>query len=726
MSQKSTGVQTIVCVDDDTLMLQSLREQLLRGLGKSCDIELASSGEEALQLLADLAAEGVDVPLLISDQNMPGMRGAELLARAHERDPAMIKILLTGQADVDAVSYAVNQANLYRLLTKTWQESDLVLTVKEALRRVNQERELARQTATVNLSHRRLEQSMELLRATMDATLDGLLVLDRQGEPVQINRQLAELWAIPEALARPDAGQALLAHLRSRLKDGVAILLDPLGGPDAPTVLALSDGRAIEYQCRAHRLHGEQVGTVYSFRDVTERQRSAALIHHQALYDRLSGLPNRYQFDDRLAQAIARARVTQGSLAVLFVDLDHFKRINDSLGHDVGDELLKCVAERLACCLREGDMIARWGGDEFTVLLPSLQTPDEPAVVARRILASLGSPMQLGERALQVSASIGMATYPADGQDGQSLLKNADLALYRVKAEGRNGFQRFAECPRASAGGHSGLTLETELRGALERGELLLHYQPQVDARTGLITDVEALLRWHHPQFGWIGPDTFVPIAEQTGLIVPIGEWVLRTACHQAADWHAQGFGEMRVAVNLSAVQFERCRLEEVVAQALADSGLAPTHLELEITEAIALRNMASTVKTLLALQASGVSIALDDFGCGYASLSYLRQLPCQTLKIDRSFIRELASGSKDAAIISALVALGAGLGLRVVAEGVETVAVKELLQRLGCRTMQGYLFSRPVDAQALTALLRGQRPRPRQPQPAEWIADTV
>ncbi len=700
---------TIVCVDDDLPMLRSLREQLLRGLGDGCAIELASSGVEALQLLADLAAEGAPVPLLISDHIMPGMRGAELLKRAHRCYPKMLTILLTGQADVDAVSHAVNQANLYRLITKPWHEGDLIRTVKEALRCVDQDLQLAQRTAALAASSHRLEHSMRLLQATMDATLDGLLVLGDDGMPVQINRQLVELWKLPETLANSLEGPALLDHLRSQVRDPATMSLDARGGPDELTVLDLKDGRAVEYLSRAHLMHGEQVGTVYSFRDVSERERSARLIRHQALHDTLSGLPNRLQFSQALDRAVAHAGSTNGGLAVLFVDLDHFKRVNDALGHDFGDRLLRCAADRLSGCLREGDLIARWGGDEFTVLAPTIRNADEAATLARRILGALEAPFLLDEMSLQISASVGVASYPVDGEDGNALLRRADMALYRAKEEGRNGFQCFRRSAFSDIGANAGLSLENELRRAIEGGELLLHYQPQIDTRTGLVTGIEALARWPHPEHGWIEPDVFIPIAERTGMIMALGEWVLHTACNQAVDWRDKGLGDHCIAVNLSAVQFDRCNLEAVIMRELARSGLAARSLELEVTEAVALRHIDSTVSTLAALQRSGIRIALDDFGTGYSSLTYLKRLPCDTLKIDRSFIDRLEIGSKDAAIIRALVALAEGLDLRIVAEGVETQQVSDVLQRLGCWTMQGYLLGHPVGAHEMTALLRRQ-----------------
>lgn len=714
-------VPTIVCVDDDLPMLRTLREQLRRGLGKHCDVEVASGGHEALQLLAELTAEGVHVPLLISDHNMPGMRGATLLASAHALYPDLLTILLTGQADIDAVSHAVNQGNLYRLLAKPWHEADLIGTVKEALRRVDLDRQLAQRTAALAASSDKLERSLRLLQATMDATPDGLLVLGRDGLPLQINRQLAELWSLPGPIVQDPAQAALLDCLRSQLQDAGVLQLDAQADARAPMVLALKDGRAVEYSSLPYRVHGERIGAVYSFRDVTERERSARRIRHQALHDTLSGLPNRLQFGQALDQAIVQARDTGDCLAVLFLDLDHFKRINDSLGHDVGDRLLQAAAARLSQCLRTGDLIARWGGDEFTVLAPKVRSADEAEALAGRILQALETPFVLDGVPLQISASVGVARYPADGEDGQSLLRRADMALYKVKDGGRNGMRSFRHSEFAELEQDAGLSLENDLRSAIERGELELHYQPQIDTRTGRITKVEALARWHHARRGWIGPDVFIPIAERTGAIVALGQWVLDTACRQAAQWRAQGLDQACVAVNLSAVQFDRCDLQAVVLRALSASGLPTQALELEVTEALALRHMTTTSATLAALRQAGVRVALDDFGTGYASLTYLKQLPFDTLKIDRSFVDGLQAGSADAVIIGALVALVAladGLGLDLVAEGVETQQVCDELQALGCRTMQGYLFSRPLAAAAMTEFWHARATTPATPAP--------
>jgi diguanylate cyclase (GGDEF)-like protein len=604
---------------------------------------------------------------------------------------------------VEAVAQAVNRAGLYRLLTKPWLESDLTLTVKEALRRVQQERQIAQHAQA-------LEQSLQLLHATMDATLDGLLALDGDGTPVHMNAQLVDLWRVPQQLAHVRAGGALLDALRRQVLPPCTLELDAGRGPAVPTVVELTDGRLVEYLSRAYVLQGRRGGTVFSFRDVTVRERSAQRLRHQALHDSLSGLPNRLQFNEALDRAVRASRATGSGLAVMFIDLDDFKRINDSLGHDFGDQLLKRVADRLSGCMRHGDLIARWGGDEFTVLATNLRDAQESAVLASRIVEVLEQPFLVGEETVQVSGSVGVASYPNDGEDGAALLQRADMALYRAKEEGRNGFQFFRHSEFAELGGSGGMALETELRAAIRHGELQLHYQMQFDAASGRVTGVEALARWPHSRHGWIAPGVFIPMAERTGAIVALGEWALETACRQAASWRALGLDFGRIGVNLSALQFTRGDLPGTVRRVLADSGLDPAMLELEVTEAVALRHVGAAAETLRTLRQMGVQVALDDFGTGFASLTYLRQLPCDTLKIDRSFTSELEHGGKDAEIVRALTQLADGLHLRIVAEGVETRHVADLLQGLGCRVMQGYLFARPLPAADATALLQAAR----------------
>lgn len=710
MPESTITRPTIVCVDDDVPLLHSLREQLLRGLDRTCDVELATNGAEALKLLEELAADGVPVPLIICDQLMPGMRGVDVLASAHRLYPELLTVLLTGQADMGAVSKAVNQANLYRLLTKPWQEQDLVLTVKEALRRTQQDHALAQRGAELAAANEHLEQSLQMLQATMDATPDGLLVLGRDGQPLLVNRRFVEMWSVPQEIADAKPGAALLEHLRGQFVEPELLALGAGGEPLLPVVAQCTHGRAMEFSGRPFLLRGQSAGAVYGFRDVTERERHARKMRHQALHDILTGLPNRLQFMQALDEALVEASATGTALSVMFVDLDHFKRINDTLGHESGDRLLTLVGQRLARCVRGSDMVARWGGDEFTILLRRDAVENNISNMAQRIMDALLEPVSLDGIALRVSASIGISSFPTDAQSGYVLLRRADMALYRAKEDGRHGYRIFSESAFAGLDAHNDVSLEPDLFTAIERGELHLHYQPQFDTRTGAFVAVEALARWLHPVHGPISPSTFIPIAERNGSIGKLGRWVLETACAQAAWWQAQGLGEIRIAVNLSPAQVLRGDLHADVRNALAASSLRTDLLELEVTEAAAIRNVEQVAANLAVLRAEGVRIALDDFGTGHSSLTYLKQLPCDTLKIDRSFVLGAAANARDASIILGLVTMASGMDVQVVAEGVESHAVAEALKAAGCQLMQGYHFCRPVPAKELTELLRKLR----------------
>ena len=441
--------------------------------------------------------------------------------------------------------------------------------------------------------------------------------------------------------------------------------------------------------------------------EITERQRAEAMIRHQALHDRLTGLPNRVKFNEQIALSLARARASCGLLAVMFIDLDRFKTINDTLGHAIGDLLLQGFAERLISCLRESDMVARWGGDEFTLLLPHIHRAEDAAKIAQRILDAMIPAFHLDSGVigpLHMSSSVGIALYPRDGEDAETLLRNADAALYRAKEQGRKNYRFYI--PEMNSQGSALLKMENRLHQALEREEFILHYQPQVNVNTGQITGMEALLRWQHPELGLVPPGQFIPLAEDTGLIVPIGEWALRTVCAQNQLWQNAGFSALRVAVNLSPRQFVAPNLVAIVERVLSETGLAPEFLELEITESTVMQNVDFASSMLRQLQQMNVHISMDDFGTGYSSLSYLKKFPFHTLKIDRSFVCELGDSPQDAAIISAVLALGRGLNLRVIAEGVETLEQLELLRTLECQEMQGYLFSRPLQVEDASQFL--------------------
>lgn len=440
-------------------------------------------------------------------------------------------------------------------------------------------------------------------------------------------------------------------------------------------------------------------------REIIERRR----VEEAAYYDTLTGLPNRMLFQERLPHALALAERSEQMLAVILLDLDRFKTINETLGHAVGDRLLHDVAERLTGCVRRSDTVARFAGDEFSLLLMQITRTEDVIRIARRtedavevaqsILRALEAPFISGEHELYLTASIGIGLYPDDGEDSQTLLKNAVSALNRAKEQGGNNYQFYTADMNAKA--LKRLAVENSLRHALERDELVLHYQPQVNISSGQIVGVEALVRWQHPELGLVCPADFIPLAEDTGLIVPIGEWVLRTACAQNKKWQEEGWPSMRVSVNLSARQFQQLELVEIIAEALAETGLAPEQLELELTESSLMKNAETAIETLSRIKKTGVRIAIDDFGTGYSSLSYLKRLPIDVLKIDRSFVCESTTAPDDAAIVMAIIGLAHNLKLKVIAEGVETEEQLAFLRLLKCDEIQGYLCTQPLAAVA-------------------------
>jgi diguanylate cyclase (GGDEF)-like protein/PAS domain S-box-containing protein len=451
--------------------------------------------------------------------------------------------------------------------------------------------------------------------------------------------------------------------------------------------------------------------------DITERKNAEDQIRQLALYDSLTGLPNRRLFKEQLSHAVARAQRNGQVLALLSLDLDRFKRINDTLGHEVGDLLLKEAANRLIKSLRQTDFvtrndlnlanhcIARQGGDEFTLLLVDLFQAQDAAKVARRILETLSQPFNLNGNEIVMSASIGIAVYPLDGADAESLLKNADAAMHYAKGQHKNNYQYYNGKMNTSA--LQRMTLESNLHRALERDEFALYYQPKIDATSGLIVGAEALIRWHHPDLGLLSPMEFIPLAEESGLIIPIGEWVIRSACTQTRRWHEAGFTTMQVAVNMSSQSFEQEKLDRTIGQILDECGLDARYLELEMTESTLMREAETMVDTLRRLKATGIRLSIDDFGTGYSSLSYLKRFALDALKIDRSFVHDITASEDAAAITSAIIAMARSLKLTVIAEGVETESQAALLRSQGCQFMQGYLFSRPVPAPEFTMLLQ-------------------
>jgi len=577
-------------------------------------------------------------------------------------------------------------------------EHDHVSQIEKALR----EREEALLSSQRNLL---------IAHQVIEASQDGILITDSGGFIEMVNPAFTRLtgYSADEAIGKTPALLRSGRHDKPFYEEMWRALRDEgywqgeiwnrrKNGeiyPEWLTITALGDGQGGERKYAG------------VFNDISERKMTEERIRSLAYYDELTGLPNRRLFQDRLSMALPQMRRHEQRLAVLFIDLDLFKRINDTLGHSVGDEVLREMARRLRACVRDGDTVSRMGGDEFTVIQPNIRNADDAVRLAKRIVDSIREPFSAGGNELYVTTSIGVAIFPADGDSHEELIKNADTAMYRAKDLGRNSYQLYTESMNAES--FERLTMESHLRQALQRNELLLNYQVKVDLPSNRVSGVEALLRWQHPEFGLVPPNRFVPLAEGNGLIVPIGTWVLHEACRQAQAWHSAGLPGVRMAVNFSSRQMHRADLVETVTAALAKTGLAATQLEIELTESMLMEHMDEVAPQLHRLRELGVRISIDDFGTGYSSLAYLKRLPIDTLKIDTSFIRDVPDSVDDSEIVAAIIAMAQRLGLHIIAEGVEKPEQVQFLRSLGCNEIQGFLVGRPLSADITAGLFDRQ-----------------
>lgn len=572
------------------------------------------------------------------------------------------------------------------------------------------------------------------IEETSQLTHHVLLIEDNPGDARLIREMLAEDPGAPfrlECAERLSAGLEILTStpasivlLDLSLPDSFgletfakvyahspAVPIIVLTGNDDQTVaLSAVKGGAQDYLVKG-RLDRELL--LRSMQYSIERKRYQVQLEHQANYDALTALPNRNLLHDRLRQAVYTQRQPR-PMAVVFIDLDHFKFVNDSLGHGTGDKLLKCMADRLRSVLREGDTVARLGGDEFVVVVNDQSNEELVFRTVQRMSAKLGEPLVIDGHELTVTCSAGIALYPQDGADVETLLRNADAAMYRAKEHGRNNFQFYTSEMNERISER--LTLESALRRALERNEFLLNYQQKFDLASGAPCGAEALVRWHHPELGFLRPERFIPLAEETGLILPIGEWVIREACRQVRAWRDAGLDPGTVSVNLSARQFRQDGLVRSVSRILEDTGIDPRHLEIELTESTVMHNVATGIATLHGLKSLGLAVSVDDFGTGYSSLSYLKDLPIDVLKIDRSFVRDIGSGEgpDDGVLAQAIISLGHSLHLCVIAEGIETEQQLRFLKRHGCDQGQGFFYGEPLPAAAFASLLEAARRKAR------------
>ncbi|MEJ0008691.1 MAG: EAL domain-containing protein [Steroidobacteraceae bacterium] len=560
----------------------------------------------------------------------------------------------------------------------------------------------------------RLRESEQRFASTMDLAAIGIAHVDDNGRLLYVNPQLCKMLQYPEReltgmnvkqISHPDDANATDA-MRDQLRTGA------IDSFKIEKRYLRKDGSAlwVGLTIAAKRDQaGDRIADISIVEDISVRKSAEERVLYLATHDGLTGLPNRAMFSEFLQHAVEAAKRRADNIAVLFVDLDRFKIVNDSLGHEAGDLLLREIASRLRQTLHATDVVARLGGDEFVVLLHDVTVSSQAAMVARKILSAIMKPTVIMGQECRVTASIGVCLHPMDGQDGHAVMKSADMAMYQAKEHGRNNYQFFSPAIRAEKAGR--LALETNLRRALELDELSLHYQAKVNCKTGLITGVEALLRWHSPVLGEVSPIQFIPVAEETGLIVPIGKWVLRKACAQNGAWQLQGLPPVRICVNLSMRQLDDPNLIAEIKFALDDSGLSPDLLELEMTESMIMHNADHAVAVLTGIKALGARLAIDDFGTGYSSLAHLKRLPIDTLKVDRSFIREIPRDAEDRAITEAIIALGKTLSLTIVAEGVETPEQQNFLCEKACDEMQGFYFSKPVKPEEFAEVLSGRMP---------------
>ena len=559
---------------------------------------------------------------------------------------------------------------------------------------------------------KRAEEQLRVAARAFENTADGVIIYDAQRRIVSVNKSFTTITGYQEREVVGKHAEFFRAdkHDDAFYRD-VDSVVDENGRWQGEMTRRRKNGEIFPSLCSISAVKDERGVTtnyVTVFHDISSFKEYEAKLEFIAHHDSLTGLPNRALFQERFRQGLARARRHHGTVAVIFIDLDGFKTINDSLGHHVGDKLLQVVATRLQACVRETDVVARLGGDEFTIMVDELRDTQDASKIAQKLLSALANPVELGEHNLVISASIGISCYPHDGTDAETLLKNADAAMYAAKEGGRRNFKFFERGMNEQV--MMRVQMEAAMRAALEHNEFLLHYQPKVDIATGAIRGIEALLRWAHPDRGLVSPAEFIPVLEETGLIVPVGEWAIREACQQIKAWQHSGLKVPPVAVNLSARQFKEKELENTVTDILQETGVTPELLQFEITESMLMNDPEAAERTLRALKAAGVKLSIDDFGTGYSSLAYLRRFPLDMLKIDRAFIKDMVDSPDDAAITLAVIRLAHSLGLKVVAEGVETEAQANLLALHSCDELQGYYFSKPVAAAALETMLREDR----------------
>lgn len=701
----------LLLVDDEPMLLSSLCE-LLKGRGYQ--LVTASTGTEAM---AHLAKMKFDLALL--DLRLPDYSGHEIMDFINSNGIDTKIIVISGDTGIEAAIGALKRG-AYDYLRKPHSREELLTTVENALQQKRLENE------NHNIAWQ-LECSEKLYRYLVDSSPDIIYTLNDEGRFTFINdRVQALLGYSPSELigrhyselvheedlerARHVFNERRVGHRASR---NVELRLKSQVGNDLEmtfenTLMTISFNSMGMYAVGDEPTRREFFGTYGVARDITDRKRAEALISYQAYHDILTDLPNRVLFKDRLGLAVIQAKRNQTGLAVMFIDLDRFKLVNDTLGHVKGDELLQQVAVRLKNCLRRGDTLARLGGDEFTVVLPELQHKRDAEIIAAKFLETLHSPFILDDNEFHISASIGIAVYPDDGESIDELLRHADMAMYHVKAQGKDGHSFYEDAMFDAS--YREITLEKSIRRALEHNELTMYYQPQIDIKTGRICGAEALIRWNHPERGVLSPAEFLPFAEENGLMTAISDWMLEAVCRDMHERNEAGIEPIRISMNISPHYLDRGDFSDKMRRVLALFDIPAELIEVEITENVCIRNPQQVNDQLTNLCQIGVSVAIDDFGTGYSSLSYLHRFPIHTVKIDQSFVKEIQREDGHFPVVLAIISIAHGLGLNLVAEGVESEMQARYLEQCGCTTMQGYHYYQPLPASALFEILSQRR----------------
>jgi diguanylate cyclase (GGDEF)-like protein/PAS domain S-box-containing protein len=690
----------VLLVDDEPRLLSSLIELL-----KVRDFDLASaaSGSEAIQHLSQGPFD-----LVILDLRLPDISGHEIMDFMNAQGSGANVIVTSGDREIEAAIGALKRG-AYDYLRKPYAPEELIKTIDNALQ---QRRLQAENRHIVGL----LESSERKYRSLVDSSPDIIYTLDHNGLFTFINDRAQQLLGIgrQELIGRhysvlvhdEDVQRAnyvfQTSHADQRMSRNIELRFKS-SQPNGETRTFSNELVMMALDTPDE----ERVGIYGVARDMTDRHKAEALIAYQAYHDILTDLPNRVLFKDRLGLAVLQAKRNNDGLALMFVDLDRFKLVNETLGHGVGDELLQQTASRLKACLRRGDTLARLGGDEFTIVLPELTDRQDAALIAEKFLDSLRLPFQLAGQPIHISASIGIAMYPDDGATIDELIRNSDIAMYHTKAEGKNGYSFFDRSMLAAS--FQRIELEHSLHLALEMGELEMYYQPQIDVFTKNIVGAEALMRWNHPERGLLGAGEFLPFAEENGLIIPISDWMLEAICRDLLEWNIASDERLRLSLNLSPQYLDRGDFYDKLESALQRHQISPTQVEVEVTENICIHNPETAISQLDKLCQLGVSVAIDDFGTGYSSLSYLHRFPIHTLKIDRSFVMEIVDANSQFPVVMAIISIAKGLGLNLVAEGVETLAQEGYLKQSGCKIMQGYLYHKPLQQKKLLQLLQRQ-----------------